>query len=350
MGMNDEQHETHDRLTNLQESVKNLTGNVVLVGDIMLDRYIHGYANDLNSRAPVPVLKETKRYDDVGAAAHVARGLGNIGLDATLFGVIGGDSSGKTILEALSDEQVNCNGITTIPDRTTTVKTRLIAGREYLISNQQLLLRWDIEDDSQIDVEILNSLADKAVSEIANCDVLIISDYGQGVVTDENAPRLINAAKLANVPVICDPKLTGLHRIAGADWVIFQTRGLDLMAKRMACNDSSEAAKLLLNENDWSHLMVVQGEHGVTVYTKSGEVVSVPCTLSDPRGVIGIIDAAAVAVAAGVKLGIGVKDIAHLANAACECIMSGTQNFTLTDRDLANRLGEIAWSLQISQR
>ena len=82
MGMNDEQHETHDRLTGLQTSVKNLSGNVVLVGDIMLDRYIHGYANDLNSRAPVPVLKETKRYDDVGAAAHVARGLGNIGLDS----------------------------------------------------------------------------------------------------------------------------------------------------------------------------------------------------------------------------------------------------------------------------
>ena len=350
MGMNDEQHETHDRLTGLQTSVKNLSGNVVLVGDIMLDRYIHGYGNDLNSRAPVPVLKETKRYDDVGAAAHVARGLGNIGLDSKLFGVIGGDDSGKAILCALKDEHVNCSGIIELDGRTTTVKTRLIAGREYLISNQQLLLRWDIEDDTQIDTEVLNSLTDKAVSEIPDSDVLIISDYGQGVVTDENALRLIKTAKLANVPVICDPKLTGLHRTFGADWVIFQTRGLDLMAKRLAFNDSSEAAKMLIKENEWGHLMVVQGEHGVTVYTKDEEVISVPCTLAEPRGVIGIIDAAAVAVAAGVNLGISVKDIAHLANAACECIMSGTQNFTLTARDLANRLGEIAWSLQISQR
>ena len=63
-----------------------------------------------------------------------------------------------------------------------------------------------------------------------------------------------------------------------------------------------------------------------------------------------IIDAAAVAVAAGVNLGLEVADIAHLANAACECIMSDTQNFTLTSDDLANRLGEVAWSLQISQR
>lgn len=350
MGMSDVQHETHDRLVNLQTQIKEMSGDVVLVGDIMLDRYIHGYANNLNSRAPVPVLKETHRHDDVGAAAHVARGLENIGLDAILFGVVGDDQPGGNIIQALEDEQVECDGIAIIEDRITTVKTRLIAGREYLISNQQLLLRWDIEDDSPINAEAHSTIIDQAVTRISSADVLVISDYGQGVVTDEGAARLINAAKIAGVPVICDPKLTGLHRTAGADWVIFQTRGLDLMAKRMACNDSSEAAKILIKENNWNNLMVLQGENGVTVYTNNDEVISAPCTLSEPRGMIGIIDAAAVAVAAGVNLKLEVTDIAHLANAACECIMSGTQNFTLTSDDLANRLGEVAWSLQISQR
>ena len=350
MGMNDLEHETHDRLVNLQTRIKNMSGDIVLVGDIMLDRYIHGYANNLNSRAPVPVLKETHRHEDVGAAAHVARGLENIGLDAILFGVVGNDLSGESIIESLEEEEVECDGIAIIEDRTTTVKTRLIAGREYLISNQQLVLRWDIEDDTPIDSEAHSTIMDQAVARIANADVLIISDYGQGVVTDEGAARLINAAKVAEVPVICDPKLTGLHRTVGADWVIFQTRGLDLMAKRMACNDSSEAAKALITENNWGNLMVLQGENGVTVYTNDGNVISAPCTLSEPRGMIGIIDAAGVAVAAGVNLGLAVADIAHLANAACECIMGSTQNFTLTSDDLANRLGEVAWSLQISQR
>ena len=150
MGMSDLEHETHDRLVNLQTKIKNLSGNIVLVGDIMLDRYIHGYANNLNSRAPVPVLKETHRYEDVGAAAHVARGLENIGLDAILFGVVGDDESGQKILDDLEKEEVECDGIAIIEDRTTTVKTRLIAGREYLISSQQLVLRWDIEDDAPI--------------------------------------------------------------------------------------------------------------------------------------------------------------------------------------------------------
>ena len=91
------------------------------------------------------------------------------------------------------------------------------------------------------------------------------------------------------------------------------------MAKRMACSDSSEAAKILIKENDWGNLVVLQ-ENGVTVYTKDEQVISAPCTLAEPRGAIGIIDAAAVAVAAGVNLGLEVTDIAHLANAACECI------------------------------
>ena len=350
MGMSDVEHDIHDRLVNLQTQIKSMSGDVVLVGDIMLDRYIHGYANNLNSRAPVPVLKETERYEDVGAAAYVARGLENIGLDAILFGVIGDDQAGGNILEALEEEEVECDGIAIIEDRVTTVKTRMIAGREYLISSQQLLLRWDIEDDTPINSEAHTSIIDQAVSRISTADVLVISDYGQGVVTDEGAARLINAAKVAGVPVICDPKLTGLHRTAGADWVIFQTRGLDLMAKRLACSDSSDAAKMLIKENDWNNLVVLQGENGVTIYTSDEQVISSPCTLAEPRGAIGIIDAAAVAVAAGVNLGLEVTDIAHLANAACECIMSGTQNFTLTSDDLANRLGEVAWSLQISQR
>ena len=127
----------------------------------------------------------------------------NIGLDAILFGVVGDDQPGGTIIDALEDEKVDCDGIAIIEDRITTVKTRLIAGREYLISNQQLVLRWDIEDDSPIDSEAHSTIIDQAVSESQN-QMLVISDYGQGVITDDGAARLINAAKVAKVPVICD--------------------------------------------------------------------------------------------------------------------------------------------------
>ena len=88
MGMTDTEEILHDRLNKIISKLKSSNqSNVVLIGDVMLDCYIHGFANNLNSRAPVPVLRETSREEDVGAAAHVARGLKSIGFDSKLYGL-----------------------------------------------------------------------------------------------------------------------------------------------------------------------------------------------------------------------------------------------------------------------
>ena len=102
MGMTDEEVVLHDNLNSLKANLKKVeTGKIVLIGDIMLDCYIHGFANNLNSRAPVPVIRETRREEDVGAAAHVARGLESMGFESQIFGVIGDDRPGMSILEFL---------------------------------------------------------------------------------------------------------------------------------------------------------------------------------------------------------------------------------------------------------
>ena len=98
MGMTDTEEILHDRLNKIISKLKSSNqSNVVLIGDVMLDCYIHGFANNLNSRAPVPVLRETSREEDVGAAAHVARGLKSIGFDSKLYGVVGNDKEGFNI-------------------------------------------------------------------------------------------------------------------------------------------------------------------------------------------------------------------------------------------------------------
>ena len=351
MAMNEDQLELHERLNKLKTIFSTPSGgNVVLVGDVMLDRYIHGYANDLNSRAPVPVLKETRRYDDVGAAAHVARGLESLGLGTSLFSIVGDDDAGEIIIDSLEEENINCSGIVLVENKVTTVKNRLIASRPSLITSEQLLLRWDIEDDSDIPEEALQALIDSAMAKMGDADVLVISDYGHGVLTDWGTEKLIKAAKEANIPTICDPKLTGLHRIKGVEWVLFQTRGLDLLRRRMGADDASECAARLLEENQWSNLLVLGGEAGVTVYNADGSEIHVSCTLGQPLQVIGLLDAAAVAVTSALCLKLSSPDVAYLVNAACEVIMSTEGRFTLTRSDLSNRLDEVSWNLQISKR
>ena len=150
--MSDEEEAVYEDLNNLKNQLKAAEeGKVVLIGDIMMDCYIHGYANNLNSRAPVPVLRETMREEDVGAAAHVGRGLEINGTAKPLclasWVMTGQDS---TYLQLLDEEGVTTSGIAIIEGRTTTVKTRLLATRESLVSDEQLLLRWDVEDDDPV--------------------------------------------------------------------------------------------------------------------------------------------------------------------------------------------------------
>ena len=269
MGMSDNDAKVYDALKKLERGLKTMEpANVLLVGDIMMDCYIHGFANNLNSRAPVPVLKETSRDVDVGAAAHVARGLDSLGLNSHLHGIVGNDDSGIAILEMLEEEGVQTSGIAVLEGRTTTVKTRLLGAREGLIKGEQLLLRWDIEDDETISSTALETLIDRTIEAVPNSSCLILSDYGLGVLDDRGAQRLIQAAKEHNVPIIADPKLTGLHRTQGVDWVLFQSKGLELMRRRLGATTGAEAASMLLETNEWKHLLILEGQDGVTIHSK----------------------------------------------------------------------------------
>jgi len=353
MGMSDDDVKVHDALKKLESGLKNIKpSKVLLVGDIMMDCYIHGFANNLNSRAPVPVLKETSRDVDVGAAAHVARGLDSLGLKSHLYGIVGDDDSGLAILDMLEQEGVETSGIAVLEDRTTTVKTRLLGAREGLIKGEQLLLRWDIEDDEPISNDALKSLIERTIENIPNSSCLILSDYGLGVLNDQGAERLISEAKKHNVPIIADPKLTGLHRTQGVDWVLFQSKGLELMRRRIGASTGADAAASLLKSNDWKHLLILEGQDGVTIHSKDAETVHVQCMLEEIRQMIGLIDAAAVAVATAISLDLSVEETAQLANAASECILVAdrTDRFVLRLDDMIDRIGDIAWSLQVSKR
>ena len=353
MGMTDIEVEQHDKLNSIIETLnQDDFGNIVLIGDIMLDCYIHGYANNLNSRAPVPVLRETHREEDVGAAAHVARGLQSMGYNGKIFGVVGDDKAGSKIIEYLEEKNVETSGIAIIEDRITTVKTRMLASRESLIQGEQLLLRWDVEEDDPISETALEAIYEQAINSLHNVDCVIFSDYGQGVVCDSGVEKITKHAKKNNIPIIADPKLTGLHRTHEVDWIIFQSRGFELMKRRIGENDDSVAAESLIQSYGWKHLVVLAGGDGVTIYSRSEDTVHVPCTLPELRQVIGLIDAAVVAIAVSISNEFSVDDTALLTNAAGECILGAeaTDSFSLSKEMLIHRVGEIAWTLQVSKR
>lgn len=353
MGMTDDDQKLYDRFSSIKNALRTQSqGKIVLIGDIVLDRYIHGSVENLNSRAPVPVLRETSREEDAGAAAHVARGLASMGFDTRLFGFIGDDETGEIILKSLEDAQLSTEDTIVIEEFTTTVKTRLLGSRKSLVGDEQLMLRWDIEDDNTVPDNALIELYSKVDKSLEDASALIISDYGLGVVTDDETEKVIQQAKNLGVPIIADPKLTGLHRTQNVGWVLFQQQGMELMRRRLGEDSDEGTAKNLMNEYNWDHIVVVSGIDGVTIYSHNQNPVHAPCTLTEVRQLIGLLDAAAVAIAIALNQNFDVEDTALLINATCECILSAEEmrNFIITKDELFHRIGEHAWNLQVSKR
>jgi D-beta-D-heptose 7-phosphate kinase/D-beta-D-heptose 1-phosphate adenosyltransferase len=275
-----------------------------------------------------------------------------MGVDTHLFGVVGDDRAGLNILESLENEGVHSTGIAIVEGITTTVKNRLLATRESLVSEEQLLLRWDIEGDKKLPNEAIESLFGEAAIHLDEATAVILSDYGHGVIVEEGVKTIIEAASAKNIPIIADPKLTGLHHTHGVNWVVFQANGLELMRRRLGVESGDDAAHRLIENHDWQHLVVVCGAGGVTIYSADGSSVHAECTLTDLRQMIGLVDAAVVAIAVAISEKLGVSHTAQLVNAACECILaaSSSDSFVLSRDDLVDRIGEMAWNLQVSKR
>jgi D-beta-D-heptose 7-phosphate kinase/D-beta-D-heptose 1-phosphate adenosyltransferase len=304
----------------------------------------------LNATAPVPAVKVTSTDEFAGAAAHVARGLVSLGLNPSLFSIIGGDEAGQSLASNLTEEGIDTSGLRVVANRQTIVKTRIYGARESLIDQNQLLLQIDDEPQGEMPPAVSQRLTVSALASLSEADVLVLSDYNKGAVTDVGAQQLISAANGNGIPIICDPKLTGLNRTEGATCVLFEVRGLELTRRRLGLESSLDTARNLIEKYQWEALVVLGGTQGLWLYTVDEEH-HIPCMLDETKQIIGLHDAAAVAMAAALSQGATLHDAATLAHAACETILGAEEGQEVLDRrTLSASLDERAWQMQVSDR
>jgi len=327
------------------------SSKVTLIGDIMLDRYHHGYSNRLISTAPVPVLKILRSEESPGAAAHIARGLNSLGLNVSIFSSVGDDREGDFIKSKFLSDGISIDGIETVENRQTLTKIRFFGSRQSLLEKTQILLQADKEALEDLDIQVSNRLVEKTLESIPDSCALVISDYDKGVLTDEGAQKLIDCARKFSIPSIVDPKLTGLERSRGATVVLFEIRGLDLLRRRLMLESAEEAAFSLIKTYDWESMIVLGGIDGVTLYEANGDIDFIPCSASSPSQQIGLHDAAATALAAALGNNFSMSSAVVLAAAACECVLSAEASHEFVNRrTLGLWLDELSWQLQISDR
>ena len=229
---------------------------VLVIGDVMLDRYWFGEVERISPEAPVPVVHVTKREDRLGGAANVARNAVALGAKVTLAGIVGPDEPGREIHQMLTNANIVAALMQDDVSHPTTLKMRVL-GR------QQQMVRVDFEGKPSS--ACVQRLTDQVLPLIREHDVLVLSDYDKGVLS--NVQALIEAARLAGVPVLVDPKGLDYHRYHGASLV---TPNRSEMQQAVGVwrdeSDLTTRAQALREELALEALLVTRSEQGMTLF------------------------------------------------------------------------------------
>ncbi len=318
-------------MNDLKNVIKQLKpASILVIGDLILDHYLIGNAYRISPEAPVPVVSITQETYHVGGAGNVAANLTSLNMLPIISGVIGDDRWGKKLVSLMQKRKINCSAVVTDMKRTTTDKTRILAGGQQIV-------RFDREITEKLSNLQKKKLLEK-IGRLKKIDAVIISDYGKGVVTES----LISELKklFGNIIIAVDPKITNFSYYKGAT---FLTPNL-LEASRMAnirIDDNIsliQAGKIILNNTQANMLVITQGQQGMTIFA-DGKIESIKATAGRyVYDVTGAGDSVIAAVTAAIANGIDFFDACRLANAAGGISVSHPGTYSVTYKELSDEL------------
>lgn len=311
----------------MQYSSKFNQAKVLVLGDVMLDRYWFGSTNRISPEAPVPVVKVQDNEDRAGGAANVAMNIAALNVPVTLHGLVGQDDAGKALDSLLNKHRIqnHCVALTTHP---TITKLRIL-------SRHQQLLRLDFEEGFQ-NVESDELLA-KLQSEITAYGALILSDYGKG--TLNQVQQMIQIARKAAVPVLIDPKGTDFERYRGATLLTPNMSEFEAVAG--VCHSEKEiVAKGLkmIADFDLTALLVTRSEKGMTLLRPNQEPFHLPTQAKEVYDVTGAGDTVISVLATALADGRPMEEACYLANAAAGVVVGKLGTSTVSPVELENAI------------
>ncbi|WP_051693899.1 bifunctional D-glycero-beta-D-manno-heptose-7-phosphate kinase/D-glycero-beta-D-manno-heptose 1-phosphate adenylyltransferase HldE [Desulfohalovibrio reitneri] len=319
---------------------------VLVVGDVMLDRYVWGDVSRISPEAPVQVVRVDRKSYTLGGAGNVAANLAALGLDVQCLGVRGKDEDGRLLAEKFDEIGAKAH-LVYEPMRPTTAKTRVM-GRG------QQLIRLDEEDAGPLSAEVQDALLRQVERSLPECGAVIVSDYAKGVFAGNLAQRIINVGAEVGVPVLVDPKGADWTRYQGAFCITPNTGEFQRVAQFDPRDDSDlgERASTAIHAFSLSWLLVTRGERGMSLFGRGGEALHVPTQAREVFDVSGAGDTVIATLAAGVAAGLSMEDSARLANAAAGVVVGkvGTQPVTRAELEEALALDEGGCAYKIRTR
>jgi D-beta-D-heptose 7-phosphate kinase/D-beta-D-heptose 1-phosphate adenosyltransferase len=284
---------------------------VLVLGDLMLDRYWYGEVDRISPEAPVPVVRKVSAQGIPGGAANTACNVVALGATVTLFGAVGRDEAGVELRRILARRGINCSAVLTAAARRTTVKLRIMA-------HDQQVVRIDEEDTAPIDGSLVGQVQRRAARMLPQVDAVLVSDYAKGFVTEPLIRDVIRAARRHGKPVVIDPKGADCDRYRGATVIKPNRSELAVLTGLPARHhaESVQAGHRLLQLTGAAAIVVTEGRDGMTLLQPDTPEEHFPSFALEVYDVTGAGDTALATLAVALAAGAGMRDAVWLSNLA----------------------------------
>ncbi|MEM7304449.1 MAG: bifunctional D-glycero-beta-D-manno-heptose-7-phosphate kinase/D-glycero-beta-D-manno-heptose 1-phosphate adenylyltransferase HldE [Pseudomonadota bacterium] len=300
--------------------------HVLVVGDVMLDRYWQADAQRISPEAPVPVASINETHDRAGGAANVAQNISALGSEVSLIGAVGQDKEAVELHQLLNNQHIDTKFVTEKSIRTTS-KIRIV-------SRNQQLIRLDFDDQAHICSQAIMSRVSESID---NTSIVILSDYGKGVL--DNVQEIIQLARKKGKRVIVDPKGDNFERYKNAS--VITPNFSEFCAVVGDCeseDDIHNKAQNLCQQFNFEALLITRSEQGMTLVMQNGKVIHIPAQVREVYDVTGAGDTVISAFSLSLAANDDFEQAAHVANIAASLVVGKFGAATVSQEELAHGL------------
>lgn len=322
-------------MNNLIKFVEQFKNKKILVlGDVMLDKYIWGDVNRISPEAPVQIVNVVRESYAPGGAANVATNIAALDAASIMVGVVGNDRTRDILSNELKKKNIDISGLITDENKRTIKKVRVF-GR-----NQQLL-RFDYEKKDDVDAKTEGIIFSFILKRLDEIDAIIVSDYAKGTITKNLMERLIDACRKKNKIIVVDPKPMHKGFYKNATLITPNSKEANEMAGFAEENSSDEhiekIGKQLLKELD-SAVLVTRSEKGMALFEKNGDITSIPTFAKEVYDIVGAGDTVVAAVALALASQASFRDAAIIANHAAGITVAKVGTSTVSTEELKEKI------------
>jgi len=318
-----------NKLSKVIDGFKNK--KIGVIGDLMLDQFIWGDAERISPEAPVPVVLVSKETSMPGGAANIANNVAEMGGKPYMIGVVGSDLNGSFLTTKLKGSGIDVSGVLTLDDRPTISKTRIIAGRQHVV-------RVDREKINLISGEEEAQIIKNIEKNIHKWDLIIISDYAKGLLTDNLIKKVIVLAKNNNKTIVGNSKKPTSTSYLNFENIDIFTANLK-EAKLMTNTESLEKSGNIISKRLKCNTLITKGPEGMSLF-KKGKMINFPVKAKEVFDVSGAGDTVVAALGLSLASGLKLEEAVIIANHAAGVVVGKLGTATVLPVELKNSLKE----------